>query len=170
MNMKKNPLLCHVILVLAVCLNPMQTAVAAPTTMNMASAEDNIKINTLLSNYTRSVTEGDRKFFESQLLDLNIPFAGVASRNTFPKPLELKSVQDYASFRKGIFESGNKLQQRFSNIKIEQVGNLASVSLDFETGLQGTPYEGKGWKVLHLLKLNGEWKIVSEFYTGYPDT
>ena len=77
-------------------------------------------------------------------------------------------MQDYAGFRKAIFDSGRKYQQRFSNIRIEQLGNLAQVSLDYQTALQGEAYEGRGWKVLHLLKLDGQWKIASEFYTGYP--
>lgn len=83
--------------------------------------------------------------------------------------IELKSIQDYRGFRTAIFDSGKKFQQRFTNVKIEQVGNLAQVSLDYETATQGEQYAGKGWKVIQLIKFKGQWKIASEFFTGYPD-
>jgi len=53
------------------------------------------------------------------------------------------------------------------NIKIEQDADLAQVSLDFVTTLDATGSSGYGWKILHLLKIRGNWKIASEFYTGY---
>jgi hypothetical protein len=135
---------------------------------NAPTPEDGSKINLLLANYTKSVSDGDRVLFESQLLDVNIPFAAVGGKMTDSKPMALKSVQDYAGFRKAIFDSGQRFQQRFSNVKIEQLGNLAQVSLDYETTEQGTAYDGKGWKTMQLVKFNGQWKIASEFFTGYP--
>jgi hypothetical protein len=125
------------------------------------------KINQLLANYTRSVSDGDRALFESQLLDLKIPFFGVPR-----KPggaMTLKTVQDYAGFKKAIFDSGKKFKQRFSNVRIERVGNLAQVSLDYETAYEGEAYDGKGWKVIQLIQSDGGWKIASEFFTGYPN-
>jgi len=135
---------------------------------NVPTADDRIKINQLLVNYTSSVSAGDRARFESQLLDVHIPFAGIAAQAHGSKNVDLKSIQDYQGFRKAIFDSGDKFQQRFSNVKIEQLGNLAQVSLDYETTLQGTDYDGKGWKVILLIKVNDDWKIASEFFTGYP--
>jgi len=133
---------------------------------NLPSAEENQGINAVLATYTSSVSDGNSQRFESQLLDLKIPFAGVwgdmaASTN-------LTTIQDYAGFKKSIFESGKKFKQRFSNIKIEQIGAVAQVSLDYETALKESSYDGKGWKVMHLLKVEGHWKIASEFFTGYP--
>jgi hypothetical protein len=135
--------------------------------LNAPTAQDRIEIDALLANYTDSVSTGDRVRFESRLLDVNIPFAAV-SANGGAKTVDLKSIQDYAGFRKAIFDGGQQFHQRFSNVKIEQLGNLAQVSLDYETALQGTEYAGKGWKVMELIKVNGQWKIASEFFTGYP--
>ncbi|ANH70167.1 hypothetical protein ABE85_01770 [Mitsuaria sp. 7] len=135
-------------------------------TVNAPSPEDQTLIHQLLLQYTGSVTDGDAKRFESLLLDLNIPFSG-ASKD-FGASAGLANVQNYQDFRKAIFGSGKRYKQRHSNVKIEQVGLLAQVSLDYETALQEEPYSGKGWKVLHLLKVGGHWKIVSEFYVGYP--
>jgi len=135
---------------------------------NAPTADDCVKINRLLVNYTSSVSAGDRALFESQLLDVHIPFAGIAAKASGSNIADLKSIQDYQGFRRAIFDSGEKFRQRFSNVKIEQVGNLAQVSLDYETTLQGTEYAGKGWKVILLIKVNDEWKIASEFFTAYP--
>lgn len=138
--------------------------------MNLPTPEDSISINQLLANYTNSVSGGDRVLFESQLLDVNIPFSGIGSKAGSLANADLKGIQNYAGFRKAIFENGEKFKQRFSNVKIEQLGNLAQVSLDYETALQGSEYSGKGWKVIQLIKVNDRWKIASEFFTGYPKT
>jgi hypothetical protein len=55
--------------------------------------------------------------------------------------------------------------QRFRNIHIEQDGALANVSLVFvNTTARGAAW---GWKTLQLLKVEGQWKIASEFYTAH---
>jgi hypothetical protein len=148
------------VLFMALLLGPAGAA-------NLPDEAEAAKIHQVLANYTRSVSDGDRALFESQLLDLNIPFFGVPRKAG--GAMTFKAVQDYAGFRKAIFDSGKKFKQRFSNVKIEQVGNLAQVSLDYETAYDGDAYNGKGWKVMQLMKSGGEWKIVSEFFTGYPN-
>lgn len=134
---------------------------------NPPAPEEDKKIRALLENYTQSVTQGDRARFESQLLDTDIPFSGVSSGEGGLNGASLKTIQDYRGFRRAIFDGGEKFRQRFSNIHIEQLGNMAQVSLDYETARQDAAYEGKGWKVLQLIKVDGQWKIASEFFTGY---
>jgi hypothetical protein len=161
--MKQSSLLAAALLSLA----SFAACAAAPPVLNAPTAQDSVEINALLANYTDSVSTGDRARFESQLLDVNIPFAAVPLK-AGAKAVDLQSIQDYAGFRRAIFDGGQRFRQRFSNVKIEQLGNLAQVSLDYETALQGTAYAGKGWKVIELIKVNGQWKIASEFFTGYP--
>ena len=162
-------------IVVSCCISSSSGAAAMDRPMtdkaswNAPGSEDHKQISDVLENYTRSVSQGNRALFESQLLDLHIPFKGVGKSLDGAAGLDLHGVQDYAGFRKSIFDSGKQFKQRFSNVKMEQVGNLAQVSLDYETALQGTDYDGKGWKVIQLLKVGGRWKIASEFYTGYPD-
>lgn len=146
---------------------PALCAEAMAGSYNPPSRDDEQQIRAVLSNYTRSVTDGNRALFESQLLDGAIPFSGIGGQRK-PGKADLATVQNYADFRATIFDSGVKYRQRFSNIKIEQLGNLAQVSLDYETSVQGEDYEGKGWKVLQLVKIDTRWKIASEFWTGYP--
>ncbi|MFZ6654027.1 hypothetical protein [Undibacterium sp. TJN19] len=137
-------------------------------THNAPNADDEKQINTLLTNYTTSVTNGDSALFESQLLDLHIPFSGVSQKKGGAAKMTLQSIQNYQGFKAAIFGDSQQYKQRFSAIDIQQVGNLAQVSLDYETAGQGEDYQGKGWKIIQLIKVDGNWKIASEFFAGYP--
>lgn len=132
-----------------------------------AISADRKAIMELLNNYTKSVSEGNQTLFESQLLDTNIPFSGVAAKQKPSFKPTSDSLRNYSDFKTAIFTSGHKYRQSFSNIKINQDGSLAQVSLDFETIDETDKDSSYGWKVLHLIKVHDQWKIVSEFYTGY---
>lgn len=132
---------------------------------HMPSEDSRKQIQEVLDNYTKSVTAGDRALFESQLLDEKIPFFGLGEKLSPSFEPSLQSLQGYAGFRKAVFESGKKYSQKFSNINIDQDGDLAQVSLDFETTLVESGKGVHGWKILQLLKIQGHWKIVSELYT-----
>lgn len=73
----------------------------------------------------------------------------------------------YGDFRQGVFASDRKLDQHFFNVHIEQDGAVAQASVDFVTRLAGTQTGSYGWKTIQLLRIRGEWKIASEFYTAY---
>ncbi len=133
----------------------------------LPTSEDLPLIQALLNIYTYSVNTGDRQAFEAQLLDTNIPFYGLPGQLPTDFAGGLSAVQDYPAFRRAVFESNGKFAQTFSNIKIDQNGDLAQVSLNFLTKLLPDGGAGQGWKVLHLLKVRGQWKIASEFYTVY---
>jgi len=72
----------------------------------------------------------------------------------------------YAGFRKTVFASGVRYTQQFYNIHIERDGGLAQVSLDFVTKNAKSGRGGYGWKILQLIKVQGQWKIASELYTA----
>jgi hypothetical protein len=131
------------------------------------SAEDTTAIEGLLATYTRSVSSGDERSFAALLLDENIVFAAT---DDLPRPDAGSGPPDlrhYSDFHHAVFESGRHFQQQFFNVKIQQDGALAQVSLDFVTMDRDTQRVGYGWKVLQLLKVRGEWKIASELYTAY---
>ncbi len=140
---------------------------AAQTMTPVTDPQDpeNQRINAVLQAYTRCVSQGDRAGFERLLLDTSIPFMGL--RGSLPADFGqgLPAVQAYAGFRQSVFESGRKYAQRFYDIHIERDGDLAQASLRFETRLVEQGGGGQGWKILHLLKVRGDWKIASEFYT-----
>jgi hypothetical protein len=131
------------------------------------SADDRKAIEEVLATYTRSVSTSDEPSFEALLLNEDVTFT---SADVVERPNVATGAPDlrhYKDFRHSVFESGQHLQQQFFNVKIEQDGPLAQVSLDFVTLLRDTQRGGYGWKVLQLLKVQGKWKIVSEIYTAY---
>jgi hypothetical protein len=135
----------------------------ASASIPQASTADYQAIETLLASYTRCVTEHDEASFRALLLDEKIPFADVEESAASNNPPDLRQ---YEGFRQSVFASGQRFRQRFYNVRIEQHGALAQVSLDFVTE-QGSGKRGSatGWKVLQLVKVGGRWKIASELYT-----
>ena len=134
---------------------------------HLTSDQDRKAILDVLRTYTRAVNTGDQALFESQLLDEKIPFFGLGG--TLPPSFEprLESVQRYASFKQGFPKSGQEFSQRFYNIHIEQDGDLAQASLNFENAPVADSGGANGWKTIQMLKVAGHWKIASELYTVY---
>ena len=132
-----------------------------------SAGADEAAIRVLLATYTDAVTRGDEAAFKALLLNDSIAFTGVGATitDTAAKPF---NDADFKSFDQGIFRSGTKYRQAFYNVHILQDGPLAQVSLDFVTQLAATGRGGYGWKILQLVKVDGAWKIASEFYTGHP--
>jgi hypothetical protein len=123
---------------------------------------DTAAIQAVLSTYTMAVGMGDEAAFEGLLLSQDIPFShsGAAARSP------AREIRNYAQFRQAIFASGKRYAQTFHNVRITQDDDLAEVSLDFITRDLTDGTAGYGWKVMQLLKVQGRWKIASEFYTG----
>jgi hypothetical protein len=111
------------------------------------------------------VTHGDQKSFEALLLNDEIPFSSTDELVAPHAKGEVVDTHRYSGFRQAVFESGVQYSQQFFNVRIEQDGELAQVSLDFVTTRVKTGKSSFGWKTLQLLKLQGQWKIVSELYT-----
>ncbi|RUL62189.1 hypothetical protein EKH79_14960 [Dyella dinghuensis] len=125
-------------------------------------------IEHVLSIYTTSFSNGDEAAFSSILLNDQVPFSSTAELHLDKaEPAHLQTSR-YARFKQAVFESGKHYQQQFYHVRIEQDGALAQVSLDFVTRDADNHGGGYGWKSLTLLKVNGQWKIASEFYTVYP--
>jgi hypothetical protein len=127
-----------------------------------SAGEDRKAIEKLLDTYTQAVSGKDQARFEALLLNKDIPFSDASS--AIGAGGAAHGTQHYDSFRKGVFE-GPAFTQHFQDVHIVQDGPLATVSLVFvNTSTQGSSW---GWKTLQLLKVNGKWKIASEFYTGH---
>ena len=95
-------------------------------------------------------------------MNKDIPFSDVSS--AIRADGAAHGTQHYDSFRKAVF-GGPAFTQRFQDVHIDQDGPLAAVSVVFvNTSTRGSSW---GWKALQLLKVNGQWKIASEFYTGH---
>ncbi|UAK25544.1 hypothetical protein [Sphingomonas nostoxanthinifaciens] len=99
--------------------------------------------------------------FETLLLNKNVPFAYVPDDSA---AVARKGTADYEAFRKGVFE-GEAFTQSFRDVSIAQDGNVADVRLVFVNTSPGST--SWGWKTMQLLKINGSWKIASEFFTSH---
>lgn len=150
-------------LLIATGLTPLPApAVSIPARFESRGA-DRLAIEELLATYTRAVSTKDQALFETLLLDTDVPFSGVPLPDAAGDGA-LKGTRNYQRFRRSVFD-GPPFLQRFHNIRIEQDGPLAQVSLVFvNTSATGSNW---GWKTLHLLKIAGRWKIASEFYTSH---
>jgi Putative lumazine-binding len=125
-------------------------------------------IEHVLSLYTTAVSKGDEATFSSILLNDQVPFSSTAELHLDKAEADHLQTSRYAKFKQSVFESGKHYQQQFYHVHIEQDGALAQASLDFVTQDAQTHEGGYGWKSLTLLKVDGQWKIASEFYTVYP--
>jgi hypothetical protein len=149
---------------IALLLSPSARVVAK--TLNRMSFEnvgaDRQAIQVLLATYTRAVSTKDRRLFETLLLNQEIPFSSAGAATSAADRTD--GSRNYPSFRKGVFER-EAFTQRFKDIHIEQGGALANVTLVFINNRAGS--EAWGWKTMQLLKIDGHWKIASEFYTSH---
>ena len=126
-----------------------------------STGPDRAAIDALLATYTRAVSTKDQALFETLLLSRDIPFSDAGSA---AKARGAEGTRRYEAFRHGVFE-GPAFTQKFQDVHVDQDGPLAQVSLVFvNTDAQGSSW---GWKTLQLLKVDGQWKIASEFYTGH---
>jgi len=143
-----------------------QEAPPAYLSQHETHADDIQAIQKLLTTYTTSVTNGDEAAFEALLLNDQVPFSSTGELVGPQADTEHVDTRRYSGFRQAIFASGVQYTQQFYNVHIEQDGVLAQVSLDFVTKDAKSGRGGYGWKVLQLLKAQGQWKIASEFYTA----
>ncbi len=145
-----------------------ETETPAFLSQHETTAADEMAIRAILTAYTTAVSTGNQAAFEALLLNDRIPFSSTSSAvgpKADPKTVETRR---YSEFRKAIFESGVRYSQQFYNVHIQQDGPLAQASLDFVTREAENGRGGYGFKTLQLLKVAGQWKIASEFYTGRP--
>lgn len=136
---------------------------AEPVPSNFESVgADRAAIMALLDDYTRAVSTKDQALFETLLLNKAISFS--AATAAVKAGSAKAGTRNYEAFRRGVFE-GPPFTQKFQDITIRQDGPLADVSLVF---VNSTPRGASwGWKTMQLLKIEGHWKIASEFYTGH---
>jgi hypothetical protein len=137
-------------------------AAPASTASPRATNTDRAAIEIVLATYTKAVSTKDQRLFETLLANKSIPFSYVPKDS---HPISDHGTENYEVFRKGVFE-GPPFTQRFEDVRIQQEGGLAEVTLVF---VNTTPKSvTRGWKSMQLLRVDGVWKIASEFFTDYP--
>jgi hypothetical protein len=137
-------------------------ATPASTASPRATNTDRAAIEIVLATYTKAVSTRDQQLFETLLVNKSIPFSYVPKDS---HPISDHGTENYEVFRKGVFE-GPPFTQRFEDVRIQQEGGVADVTLVF---VNTTPKSvTRGWKSMQLLRVDGVWKIASEFFTDYP--
>ncbi|QXQ07767.1 hypothetical protein KX816_07110 [Sphingosinicellaceae bacterium] len=107
--------------------------------------DDRRAIQALLDTYTTAVSTKDEAFFETLLLNKEIPFSD--AETAVQHGSIAGGTHNYEAFRKGVFD-GAPFRQSFKDINIQQDGALAQVSLVFvNTDAAGS---SSGWKTLVL--------------------
>lgn len=140
-------------------VSPVQAASSVRVLDSRAS--DRRAIAALLSTYTKAVSTKDQAAFEAILVSTHISFGYVPTGSA---AVAEHGLQGYEAFRKSVFE-GPPFTQSFKDVHIHQDGNLADVTLIFvNIDAHGSSW---GWKTMQLLKVDGRWKIASEFFTGH---
>lgn len=127
-----------------------------------SAGDDRQAIEALLRTYADAVTTKNQSLFETLLLNRSISFSAAGQIVHAHSPDV--STRNYDSFRAGVFD-GPAFSQSFRDVHILQDGPLAEVSLVFVN--RAADGDGWGWKTLQLLKVAGQWKIASDFYTGH---
>jgi hypothetical protein len=128
-----------------------------------AESGDQAAIAKLLATYTDAVSHKNQALFETLLLGKDIPFAYVP-----PSPTKeiAPAWRNYETFRRGVFE-GAPFIQTFRDVHVRVHGAIADVDLIYvNTDAEGAK---PGWKTMQLIRVNGAWKIASEFFTSLPD-
>ena len=144
----------------------MSSLARAKDTQSAASSEDRAAIERVLTRYRVSVSTGDESLFLSTILDEQIPFFSAGNAASQDASLRSEGTRDLAGFRRAVFHSGKQYSQTFDHVRIQQDASVAQVWLHFVTRVRGADSGGEGWKTLALLKVGGNWKIASEFYTA----
>ena len=153
--------LCSLVLLLPLLSATPLSATPTPRRFD-STGEDKAAIAKLLHTYTEAVSSKNQNLFESLLLNKDIPFSEASS--AIKAGVVSHGTQNYEGFRESVFE-GPPFTQRFQDVHIDQDGPLAAVSLVFINESPGG--SSWGWKALQLLKIKGQWKIASEFFTGH---
>ena len=129
-------------------------------------AEDIQAIQGLLRAYTTAVTNHDERAFERLLLNDQVPFASTDQLVGAKADVGHVDTRRYSTFRDAVFAASAHYRQRFYNVCIEQDGSLAQASVDWVTRSVGSSKGSYGWKILQLIKVQGQCKIASELYTA----
>ena len=148
--------------IFAILFIPVVGAAEPASTTSPRANADRAAIRIVLATYTKAVSTKDQRLFETLLANKSIPFSYIPKDS---HPISDHGTENYEVFRKGVFE-GPPFNQRFEDVRIQQEGGVADVTLVF---VNTTPKSvTRGWKSMQLLRVDGVWKIASEYFTDYP--
>lgn len=141
---------------------------------NFAFAQNSVKekaeIEKIVTQFKKSIIQKDSVTFYGLFHEDPVVWIGLVKNKSQQKRLELNPSKtknyfkgSYQNFFSFILKKEQK-EEKFENIKIVNDDVIASVTFDYSFWIEGkmNNWGSESW---HLIKANGNWKIVSIIYS-----
>lgn len=131
------------------------------------------QIRDVVESFRVSIIEKDKPRFLALFHGMNIPWLSVLENKTLANIRERRADRPKADplgtpgpekFIDEVVGIKMRLEEKFSNIRIETDGNIASVYFDYSFH-QGDYMSNFGTEAWHLLNTDQGWKITSVIYS-----
>jgi hypothetical protein len=150
-------------------------ALAASSTMaaeqNASPASPEAEILGIVDTFQTAISSKNAAAFKDLFFDRNIPWIGVAADRTLqvrraktPDEPKAKSNGDPVRFIEWVVSEPRRVEERFSNTRIQTDGDVASVVFDytFHVGGAVTNFGQEAWQ---LVRGDSGWKINAVIYS-----
>lgn len=166
------PKLRAIALALSLSLALCQTAAAKPH----GSAEDEAAIRQVVERFMSSLKHKDKAaymslFFSDKPEDITWQFVSEDTRlehirKTKPDAIKARQIpaNNFVALIDGAVASPHPQEERFSNVRIDTDGEIASVSFDYVFLSKGEKLNW-GKEMWQLVRTEQGWKIISVVYT-----
>jgi len=131
------------------------------------------EIEAIVETFKAAIIAKDSATLKSLFLPEHNSWILVSSDEEFrqrkAKNPKLKKLEPgtYVEFAEQMSQGKERFEEKFSNLKIETDGAIASVHFDF-VFLEDDRTTGKGQEAWQLVKTEQGWKINSVIYSSYP--
>ncbi|MGJ7902560.1 nuclear transport factor 2 family protein [Lysobacter sp. 1R34A] len=181
--MKSIPNLCALALLALSLHAPAQTAPGAALQTSVPQGTDRHEqdrraqarreIEAVVETFKAAIIAKDSATLKSLFLAEHNSWILVSSDEEFrqrrAKNPKLKKLEPgtYVEFAEQMSQGKERFEEKFSNVKIETDGAIASVHFDF-VFLEDERITGKGQEAWQLVKTEQGWKINAVVYSSYP--
>jgi hypothetical protein len=132
------------------------------------------QISAVIDDFRTSIINKDKKRFLSLFLHESITWQSASSDELLKRALQknpkavklvINDKRNPATFIDGIVADKERNEEKFSNIKINTDGTVASVYFDF-TFHEGEQIVNRGQESWHLVNTGNGWKIASVVWSN----
>jgi hypothetical protein len=137
-----------------------------------SNADDITKISNLLEEFRQDIIHKDGYALTKLLLNPNVLFHHTNTQKEIDKARELNAQFDgigpsqLDGFVEFLATSKDRLEEKFQNIEIRQVGPLGLVTFNYDF-VENGKVTNSGIEHWQVCKIDGQWKILSVTWTSY---
>ena len=137
-----------------------------------SSADDITKIGNLVEEFRQDIIQKDGYALTKLLLNPNVLFHHTNTQEEIDSARKLNAQFDGVGpsqldgFVEFLATSKSKVEEKFSNIVIEQDGPLGLVTFNYEF-VENDKVKNSGIEHWQVCKIDGQWKILSVTWTRY---